>query len=239
VSGVNRIFIVLVGLGALPVVVGCRSPQVGAEAALPIVNLVDEFSLAEPSDSWQFGTPQRWRIVAEGERRFLHLSEPLPPAPAQGPVPHPLEQAVHRAHRFRSFSLSCWVRPGPAGDGATRDACILFGRQDEQSYFCFRLSRGQRELEASLLRVDSGRELPLTPGGSPLQTGIADQGWHRVDILRDVGAGTIEILLDRTRPALLRVRDKSYPVGGLALGSASGGVGFGQVLISGESAPLR
>jgi hypothetical protein len=214
---------------------GCQQPQTAPPGERLLVDLGDAFALDAPGEAWRFSTPSRWQILAEGERRFLHVSDPPGQAARPGNATLSPEQAVHGTYQFHNFSFSSWLRLDPTAAGTGRDAFVLFGRQDDARAYWLWLTKRGKESTAAVLRIDNGRLFPLASSPLSGQRAIADRTWYQIDILRNADTGTIEVYLDRARPALIKVIDKTYSWGAIGVGSVSGGAGFGQVLISGEA----
>jgi hypothetical protein len=205
-----------------------------AEAPL-IVTIHEDFQLPEPGEAWTFRTPELWHISTENDMRFLQMDVP-PRRPILPGVRRPQEYAVYSRYQFRSFSLSCLVRIDKAVEVAARDACIIFGRQDDTHFYYAHLSGVADNVHNTLMRVDGDTRQRLLDHHPP--PAITDKEWHRVDVLRDVDAGTIRVYVDaesEDHPPLFAVTDRTYEWGHIALGSFDDHASFANLVIQGEA----
>jgi hypothetical protein len=213
---------------------GCLNPGTGPTKLTDyfIIDLVDEFGFDQPSDSWQFTTADAWGIQSDGQRRFLYVS---PRPVGQKDQAATIESSLHRKYRFRNFSFSCRVRTDKATGGMLRDACVLFGRQDNLNGFRLDLIDLADKPEISLSRIDNGRATRLASATPTPRSEFVRREWHQVGILRNLESSTVEVYVDEGVKPLLRARTTAYPWGAIGLGSTTGGAAFGRVMISGEA----
>lgn len=194
----------------------------------------ENFVLDSLGDAWQPRTPELWRIVAEPpDRRVLQMLPP-PERPMLPGVRRPQEVVIYTRHRFRSFNLSCRVRVDSDPAQVGRDACILFGRQDDTHFYYVHLSNESKEFHNCLVRVDGETRTKLAQPDEALMT---DRHWHKVDILRDADTGDITIYVDaydEDAQPWLQVKDTTYAAGHIGLGSFNDHASFARVLIEGE-----
>lgn len=214
---------------------GCGTPGRIPGGEYLIIDLVDEFGLDQPGESWVFASPDRWSIRTEGQRRFLYLA---PGSAADASPTGPLETALHHKYRFRNFSFSCRVHLDRAAGGRSCDAAILFGYQDGSNGLRLDLKRLSGTVDVSLVRLDGGRlsRLASNPPASPY---AGREDWHQIGILRNLETRTIDVYVDDGDQPLLRTRTDAYEWGMIGLASSSGGAAFGRVMISGEATPAR
>jgi len=222
---------------------GCKSfdDRRSADQDFPIVSIVDDFEFDEPSDAWTFRTPALWRIGVEGNRRFLQM-QPQPQRAMMPGVRRPQEYAVYNNFEFRSFALACYVRidRGPSVKG--RDACIIFGRQDDTHFYYAHLSNFSNSVHNNLIRVDGQTRQSLLGADATRRPAIVDRDWHRVDVVRDVDTGTIKVYVDLDRgpkdsPPLFEAVDCTYDWGLVALASFDDYASFGRFGIEGQGRP--
>lgn len=230
----------LLALIALGVVSGCRTPpQSPTHVGSPIVTVFEQFMLDDPGENWAFRTPELWRVAVEGDRRFLQMAIP-PERPMLPGVRRPQEFALYAPYQFRGFSLSARVRVDRDPSVEHRDACILFGWQDETHCYYAHLSGASDEWHNALVRVDGAKRVSLVPPGQRPPPTMTDTAWHKVDVLRDVNQGTIEVYVDaydqEARP-VFRVVDRTYAWGHVGLGSFDDHASFANVKIEGEARP--
>lgn len=216
---------------------GCQTPGSTKSDDYLIIDLIDEFGFDQPSDSWQFSTPDAWRIGSEGPRRFLYVS---PRPSAEGPYqPAAPELALHGKYRFRNFSLSCRVRTDKNISDGPADACILFGRQDNGDCLRLDLCDLTGKPDIAIVRIDGGRATRLASAAPASRSDFIRRDWHQVGILRNLDTGSIDVYLDEGDHPLLRARSSTCEWGSIALGSTTGGAAFGRFMVSGEATPIR
>jgi hypothetical protein len=225
-----------VALGTLS---GCKTPPQSPAAGSPIVTAFDQFLLDEPGENWAFRTPELWRVAVEGDRRFLQMAIP-PERPMLAGVRRPQEYAIYAPYEFRGFSLSARVRADRDPSVTRRDACIIFGWQDETHFYYAHLSGATDEWHNALVRVDGETRVSLVPPGQRPPPTLTDLAWHKVDVLRELKAGTIEVYVDAYDPAarpVFRVVDRTYEWGHVGVGSFDDHASFANVKIEGEARP--
>jgi hypothetical protein len=196
------------GLAGLLGAAGCQTPQANPQAADgPIKATVrEDFELTEPSAAWTFRTPALWRIATEDERNLLQMAIP-PKRPMMPGVRRPQEFAIYNKYQFRSFSLTCRIRVDDDPANTARDACVIFGRKDDTHFYYAHLGSTAGGTHNTLMRVDGDKRQSLIPAGTQRPAAMPDRAWHKVDILRDVTAGTIKVYVDAFEPNLrLRLR---------------------------------
>jgi len=232
---VNRVCSLLVGLVPVATILpGCQSPQPVRPSEYLIVDLVDEFGFDRPSDSWQFTTPDAWRIQSDGRRRFLHLA-PLEAGPAG--QPDTWESATHRKYRFRNFSLSTWLRLDKALDKRPCNASIIFGWQNDLNCLRLDLSDLAGKADIALVQVADGRVTRLAAAAPSSGPDFTRKPWHQIGILRNLDTTTVDVYMDEADKPVLQARTNAYEWGRIGLASTTGGASFGRVMISGEALP--
>jgi hypothetical protein len=218
---------------------GCTSFPGRAAADDPeapmIVTVHDDFALPEPSDAWTFRTPELWHIAMDNDTRFLQLLPP-PQRPMLPGVRRPQEYAIYSRYQFCSFSLTCRVRIDKEVEVRARDVCIIFGRRDDTHFYYAHLASVADNVHNTLMRVDGDTRQRLLDHHPP--PAILDKEWHRVDVLRDVDAGTIRVYVDadsEDHPPLFEATDRTYEWGHIALGSFDDHGSFANLVIQGEA----
>lgn len=204
-----------------------------------LVDLAEDFQLDQPADTWTLRTPQRWSIGHQGKRRFLQLAGP-PPQPATPDQHHALELAVYNPYQFRSFNLSVRVRLDDSSSSTVGGPCIIFGRQDDTHFYQVNPFTAAHQADTALVRVEGQNRTSLVPPGRRPTPLAAGPDWHKLDLIRDVDAGTITVYLDAYDPQTkpwLEVKDLAYDWGHIALGASGGPASFAHLLISGQARP--
>jgi hypothetical protein len=219
---------------------GCQTLPVSPSSAQDplLVTVEQNFDLADPSDAWMFRTPSLWRIGEEGDRRFLQMAIP-PKRPTMPGIRRPQEYAIFSRYEFRSFNLSCRVRLDREVEVKARDACIIFGRQDNtHMYYAHLSSLSDGGAHNVLMRVDGQKRGSLTPRAALPPPAITDAGWHTVNVIRDADTGSIRVFVDPaapTDPPLFDVVDRTYEWGFVGLASFDDHASFSRVRIEGQA----
>jgi len=218
---------------------GCQDLRMNpdGEPAPLIADVVEEFKLDEPGESWAFRTPELWRIAVEGERRCLRMAAPPGRAMLPG-VRRPQEYAIYTRYQFRSFNLSCRVRVDCPASVVGRDACIIFARRDDTHFYYVHLSNVADEFHNAVVRVDGETRTSLVPRGKHPPLTVPGKDWHKVDIIRDVEAGTITVYVDAhdpKDPPWIQVEDRTYDWGYIGLGSFNDQASFARLRIEGQA----
>lgn len=230
--------VILLAAGAVQL--GCQHlrNEPDSEPEVRIVDAFIDFKLDEPGDAWAFRTPQLWRVAVEGERRFLQMA--VPPERDMLPgVRRPQEYALYAPHRFRSFNLTCRARVECDPSVAGRDACIIFGRQDETHFYYVHLSNTASEFHSAIVRVDGDTRTSLIPQNRRPSPTVPGKDWHKFDIIRDVDAGTITVYVDQYEAGReepwAQVKDATYDWGHIGFGSFNDHASFANIIIQGQA----
>lgn len=222
---------------ALGLLAGCQSTPAAPAVERPaVVSFEENFQLPEPSDSWKLRTPELWRIAREGDRRFIQMAVP-PKREILTGVRRPQEYAIYAKYEFRSFNLSCRVRIDRDVNVPTRDAVIIFGRQDNTHMYYAHLSSTANNSHNNLIRVDGPTRQTLIPKVDQPKPAIVDKEWHKVDVQRNCDTGDIKVFVDafdREAPPLFHVVDKTYDWGYIGFGSFDDHASFAHIMIEGQ-----
>lgn len=235
-------YVVVATVGAVAMcIVGCHqpaSPAAGRADDEPLFVQVEETFASGDADAWVFRTPELWRVVEEGGRRYLQMSEPPGRPPLPG-VRRPQEYAVYQPHEFRSFSFSCHVRVDRDPATKARDACVIFGRQDDTHFYYVHLSGLSDGVHNTILRVDGDSRQRLLPDDFNPPPIMTDRAWHKVDVLRNCDTGLIQVYVDATDASTaepyFEVYDKTYEWGRIAIGSFDDFASFARIAIEGQA----
>jgi len=229
-------------LAGMLVPAGCQqinsNPRQTDGADQPLHMRIQETFVLSDAENWLFRTPELWSVAEESDRRYLRMSEP-PQRPMLPGVRRPQEYAIYAPHEFRSFSLSCFVRVERDTAVKARDACIIFGRQDDTHYYYVHLAGVSDGVHNTLMRVDGDTRKRLVPEDYRPTPVFTDREWHKVDVLRNADTGLIQIYVNAYDPATatpyFEVIDKTYEWGHLAIGSFDDFASFSGILIEGQA----
>lgn len=201
---VHKACSILVGLVAVATILsGCQSLGATRPNEHLIVDLVDEFSLDQPSDSWLLTTPDSWQIRSDGQRRFLHLA-PLPAGHDERQ--RDLESAIHRKYRFRSFSFSAWLRLDRAVGNRPCNASMLFGWQDDGNCLRLDLSDLAGTPDVAIVQVANGHVTRLATATLSSRPDFTRQQWHQIGILRNLETTAVDVYIDEADKRWFRPR---------------------------------
>lgn len=235
--GINKLTQSFLLLGLLAC--GCNQlippPEAGQNAIH--VQAQEVFRLAD-ADNWLFRTPGLWKVAGESDRRYLQLSPPRTRRPTLPGPRRPQEYAIYKPYEFRSFSLSCFVRVDDDTNNSTRDACIIFGRQDDTHFYYVHLSDVSDATHNTIMRVAGSTRQAIIPAIGRTKPVMVDSQWHKVDILRNADTGLIQVFVDardeKASKPYLEATDKAYEWGFVGLGSFDHNTSFARILVEGE-----
>ena len=218
---------------------GCNqlNPPAAQEQDQLQVKVEEAFRLSD-ADNWLFRTPALWKVDGEPGRHYLQMGQ-VPKRPLLPGARRPQEYAIYTPYEFRSFALSCFVRVDR--DATTRDACVIFGRQDSTHCYYVHLSALLSGSHNTIVRVDGTTCRPLVPADKKAKPVTMDRGWHKLDVLRNCDTGLIQVYVDARNadtPPSFEVKDKTYEWGSVAMGSFDAPCGFARILIEGEGRQL-
>ncbi len=216
----------------------CQQPTepISQEPPPSHIMLFEDFDLQQPGETWSFLEPDHWRVAVEDQRRFLQMAYPRQDEKSAATL-QPDHYALYNAYRFRSFSLSCRLRLDQDVANETRNACVIFGYQDQEHYYYINLSNQKGRFRNTIVCVtgDLAKPLPLDQPASPPQ--INDNTWHKIDVLRNANTGAIEVYLDAYKKdahPLLKAADSTYQWGYIGLGAIHDHASFAHLALQGE-----
>lgn len=219
---------------------GCSEGTTPTGTAPPdnMIEAYLDFKLPEISDAWSFRTPGLWHLEEENGNRFL-VMKPPPPRDMMPGAWRPQEYALYNRQAFRSFSLSCWLRIDQDPQIAKRDACVIFGRQDDTHLYYVHLSGYSDETHNTIMRVEGDARQSIVPVHRRPDPALTDREWHKVDILRNVDTGLIEVYVDEhtqaVRQPLMRAYDRRYEWGFVGVGSVDDHISLAGLHINGQA----
>jgi hypothetical protein len=118
-----------------------------------------------------------------------------------------------------------------------RDACVIFGRRDDTHMYYVHLSGVSDAAHNTIMRVDGATRTRIMPDSFRPPPVMTDRAWHKVDVLRNVDTGLIQVFVDAGSEGAapyFEVTDRTYDWGFVALGSFDDFASFARVRIEGE-----
>ncbi|MBI1983238.1 MAG: hypothetical protein HYS61_03475 [Acidobacteria bacterium] len=181
----------------------------GAGPVLKSVSMREDFEKGNLA-AWDFPFAEDWKILDEGNNRFLHMLRNRPP----GVPRRPLQFARLKGTNVGSFDLRLRVRRGG------QSMIAVFNYVDTLHFYYAHLS------------ADRGAEQPVHNGlfivndeprkriaGTEAAPALPDREWHEVRITRNVPTGSIEVFVDGGREPLFSVIDHTLSCGEIGFGS--------------------
>ena len=180
-----------------------------ADSAEKSIQLRDGFAGADLA-AWGFPYPEDWVVRSEAGNGFLHMLRNREP----GVPRRPLQFARLKKVNVGSFVFETRVRR----EG--NSMIVVFNYVDTLHFYYTHLS------------VDRGTEQPVHNGlfivngeprkriaGTEASPALPDREWHKVRVVRDVPAGSIEVFLDDQKTPLFSVIDRTFTCGQIGIGS--------------------
>ncbi|MFN5852602.1 MAG: alpha/beta hydrolase [Pirellulaceae bacterium] len=158
----------------------------------------------DPS-SWEWSTIDGESVLAIRRRESNYqpkVRSPLHLALLQGP---PVDDFLLR---FRVRNLE--------DTGGHRDCCVFFGYQDPEHFYYVHLGAKPDPASGQIMIVDGAPRRPLTDNKKEVPW---SDGWHWVQVERNVKSGTIRVYFDDMTQPLYEVVDKSFGKGLVGFGS--------------------
>lgn len=179
----------------------------------------------EKRDAWTFGDKAAWEWIGEGAGTELILKKPSDFKPK---VRSPFNLAWFEDGEWGSFTLTAEVRLGVFNQG-NNDVCVAFGKTSDTRFYYAHLGEKADAVHLQLHLVnDADRKAITTTGAKTLPW--RPETWHRVELVRDVDAGSIKVFFDGAE--VLAAEDKTLGKGKIGLGSFDDLGSFRNVTIS-------
>jgi hypothetical protein len=182
------------------------------------------------AERWQPVDPEGWRVEEEpdGNRYYHQFRKDSSYQPEHR---SPLHQSYVRDLNVGSFELLARVRSTHA-DYGHRDACLFFGRLGPSRLYYVHLGKVTDDHANQIFIV---REQPRTKISTETTPGTPwDDEWHRVQIVRDVEAGTIVVYFDDLKRPAMQARDTTFAAGSLGVGSFDDTSAWDDIRVYGE-----
>lgn len=162
---------------------------------------------------WEILDPKTWELRQEDGNHALHItdrgSDYKPPTRSPGHV------ALVRDLEAGNVEITFRVR-STKDTGNHRDCCVFFGYQDAEHFYYVHLGARPDPHSGQIMIVDEAPRLALTENTRPTPW---DDGWHTVRVRRNVESGLIEVYFDDLSQPHVTVRDTTFGVGRIGIGS--------------------
>jgi len=165
-------------------------------------------------DAWSFGDPSAWSWSKDEGTTVLSLTKQSNFKPK---VRSPFNLAWLKTGDWTSFTLTVEARLTKFDEG-NNDLCLAFARQDDTRFYYAHLGEKADEVHHQIHLVDHADRRKITATrtvGTPWKPGV----WHKLKLVHDTTAGSIEVFFDDMTKPVLTAQDKTLDHGWIGLGS--------------------
>ncbi len=165
-------------------------------------------------------TASRWSVVMDNSNNalFLNTSNYSPLSGSR------LGEHILTPDSYTDFTLTAQIKTNESAGNSNADYALVFGYQDENSYFYMMFNRIQNNTQ--LFKVANGTRQVLSTASS---SWLNDDFYHEVQLSRV--ADSIEVRFDGN--TVLQVMDTSFASGQIGLGSYNDSAYFDDIRITG------
>ena len=179
--------------------------------------------------AWDMPFPEDWEILQQGNLHYLHMKrnrEPLVPR-------RPMQFARLKGVNVGSFTLNVNVRR------AGGSMIVVFNYVDTLHFYYVHLSENpgtQISVHNGIFLVNGNPRYRIA--GLQAKPALPDREWHHVRIVRNVGAGSIQVFLDNEKQPRFSVIDHTFTCGQVGLGSFDETGDFSQFKLQSKDAEV-
>lgn len=190
------------------------------------IDFHDDFESARLA-SWEFPYAEDWVVRAEGANHFLHMLRNREP----GVPRRPLQFARLRKANVGSFAFETRIRR------AGKSMIVVFSYVDTLHFYYTHLSsdRGTEQPVHNGVFIVNG-EPRKRIAGTEAPPALPDREWHKVRVVRDVPAGSIEVFVDGQKTPRFSVVDRTFTCGQIGIGSFDETGDFDEINLSSNDA---
>jgi hypothetical protein len=137
---------------------------------------------------------------------------------------------------FTDFTLDCELQSTIAPYGH-QDVCLFFGFEAPQKFYYVHIARAADPNAHNVFIVNDAPRKNFakeTTKGVDWKAGV----WHKVRLVRDTKAGTIEVFFDDTAKPIMKAEDKTFLKGHIGFGSFDDTMKVRNVKVSGAAAEV-
>jgi hypothetical protein len=176
-----------------------------------------DFETPQALNDFVFANPDNWSITQHDGNGALECAGDSQYKPE---LRSPLNIVLLTHRRVGDFVLECDMLQTGKGDGV-RDLCLFFNFQAPDSYYYCRLAP-QTETQAHNIFIVNGK--PCLKMSATASQGVewGRDKWHKVRLVRDCQAGTIEVYFDDMRTPVMTANDTTFKEGWTGFGSFEG-----------------
>ncbi len=176
-------------------------------------------------DRWETTDPDPqqgvWSVQQDpqpdSDSRPNHVLRVTGPSVYQPPHRSPFSIALLKQHEVADFELTVRMQNTHLSAGPHRDLCVFFGYQDPSHFYYVHLGAEADPHSCQIFIVNDGPRTKITQQGTP---GIPwKEGWHTVQVKRNVGTGVIEVYFDDLEHPVMTARDTTFGRGRVGLGT--------------------
>ena len=163
--------------------------------------------------AWEILDPKTWRLKKADGNTTLEITARK--SEYKPPVRSPWHVALVKGVEIGDFDLTFRVR-STKDTGDHRDCCVFFGYQDDQHFYYVHLGAKPDPHSGQIMTVKEAPRLALTKNEKPTPW---DDKWHTVKLERRLGDGTINVYFDDMDTPHMSVKDTTFGVGRIGIGS--------------------
>lgn len=177
---------------------------------LPLVFSED---FEQGADRWETTDATAWELRDTDSGKVFGLNRRI--SKYQPKVRSPHNIALIKDVEVADFVLTLRVK-STLDTGGHRDCCIFFNYQNPTQFYYVHLGARPDPNSGQIMIVNEAPRTPLTDNKRPTPW---DDQWHDVKVVRNAGAGTIEIYFDDMAQPLMTANDKTFGKGRVGIGS--------------------
>ena len=176
-----------------------------------------DFETQQALNDFVFASPDNWSITQKDGNGALAFAGDSTHKPE---VRSPLNIALLTHRRVGDFVLECDLLQTGKSAGV-RDLCLVFNFQTPDNYYVCHLAAQTNE-PAHTICIVNGK--PCNTISEKTSKGVewGPDKWHKVRLVRDCQAGTIEIYDDDLRTPIMTASDTTFKEGWTGFGSFGG-----------------
>jgi len=179
-------------------------------------------------DAWQPTDPKAWRIEQGNNGKVLSL---FTKSNYQPPVRSPLNINLIKDVVLGSFEMELQMH-STTPDYGHRDLCLFFGHRDPSHFYYVHIAN-QSDPHANSIFLVNG-EPRVSIAKTRTEGTKWDQNWHKVRLVRDAEAGTIDVFFDDKPEPIMTAEDDHFKSGRIGVGSFDDTGQFDNISIRGK-----
>jgi len=178
-------------------------------------------------ERWELSDPGSWRLRESEEGKSLEITRRK--SEYEPEVRSPGHLALIEDLELASFEITFRVL-STKDTGNHRDCCVFFNYQDPTNFYYVHLGAKPDPHSGQIMIVKDAPRKAITENEN-LVPWKADT-WHRVKLVRDAEAGTIEVYFDDMDEPVMSATDKTFGKGRIGIGSFDDMNAFDDVVVT-------